>query len=120
MLWLVDTADPTPMYLQVARVARQAWESGELRAGERLPPARELATSLGLNMHTVLRGYQELRDEGIVELRRGRGAVIRADVDAAERLRPEVDDLITSAHRLGVAKDALIALIHDRYAEETP
>jgi GntR family transcriptional regulator len=49
---------------------------GQLVPGDRLPAARELADSLDLNVHTVLKAYQQLRDEGLIELRRGRGAVV--------------------------------------------
>lgn len=61
-----------------------------------MPPAREVATALGVNLHTVLRGYQQLRDEGLVDLRRGRAATITSTADAprlaiAERVRSLVD-----------------------------
>ena len=73
---------------------------GDLRAGDRLAPARDVADGLGINLHTVLRGYQELRDEGLIELRRGRGAVItahgqrNAGVAAARRAGLDVDEAV--------------------------
>jgi GntR family transcriptional regulator len=80
-----------------------------------LPSARELAASLGINLHTVLRAYQELRDEGVIELRRGRGAVVRQGADAAAQLTPSVAALVAEARRLGVAAATLTDLVREEY-----
>lgn len=80
MLLRIDPASPGTLAEQLAAAIRGGIAAGDIAAGERLPPARELAGSLGINMHTVLKAYAALRDEGILHLRRGRGAVV-ADVE---------------------------------------
>ncbi|MET0191294.1 MAG: GntR family transcriptional regulator, partial [Pseudonocardia sediminis] len=60
MLIRVDPSSPTPLGDQVAASVRRAVAEGQVSAGDRWPPAREVASSLGINLHTVLRGYQQL------------------------------------------------------------
>ena len=114
MLFRVDPTSDEPLYVQLAAQVRTAVARGEVRTGERLPSARDLATSLEMNLHTVLHAYQELRDEGIVELRRGRGAVVTADAppDLAE-LHTAVDALVATARRLHVAPETVTALVKE-------
>src|SRR4029077_12304967 len=69
----VDRGDPTDLYEQVAGEIRRAIAEGEAKSGERLPPAKDLAAVLGVNTNTVLRALRQLRDEGLLEFRRGRG-----------------------------------------------
>ncbi|WP_447943221.1 GntR family transcriptional regulator [Microbacterium aurum] len=111
MLIRVDPTSDRPLFAQVAASLRVDMTAGRIRAGERLPAAREVAQALSLNVHTVLRAYQVLRDEGLVEMRRGRGAVV---TDAATRLSELGDDvrrLRARAARAGVPAAALAALI---------
>src|ERR1700693_6437553 len=72
----VDRADPTDLYEQVAGEIRRAIAEGEAKPGERLPPAKDLAAILGVNTNTVLRALRELRDEELLEFRRGRGIAV--------------------------------------------
>jgi DNA-binding transcriptional regulator YhcF (GntR family) len=83
MLFRVDPSSAVGLADQLAAQVRGALAAGTVAAGEQLPPARHVAAGLDINMHTVLRAYQMLRDEGLIDLRRGRGAVVRADVDVA-------------------------------------
>src|SRR6202162_3315616 len=69
----VDRADPTDLYAQVAGEIRRAIASGEAKPGERLPPAKDLAAVLGVNTNTARRALRMLRDEGLLEFRRGLG-----------------------------------------------
>ena len=72
----VDRGEPTNLHEQVAAEIRRAISDGEAKPGERLPPARDLAAELGVNTNTVLRALRVLRDEGILEFRRGRGITV--------------------------------------------
>src|SRR5580704_11917861 len=69
----IDHSSPVPLHEQVAAAIRRAIAEGEARSGERLPPARDLAAVLGVNANTVFRALRTLRDEGLVESRRGTG-----------------------------------------------
>jgi GntR family transcriptional regulator len=76
MLGTVDRDDALPLHEQVAAEIRRAIADGEAGPGDRLPPARDLAAVLGVNSNTVLRALRMLRDEGLLEFRRGRGVTV--------------------------------------------
>lgn len=106
----VDRDDPLPLHDQVCAELRRAIADGEVRPGERLPPARDLAAVLGVNTNTVLRALRALRDEGLLEFRRGRGvSVIASPHHGAVVARTR--DLLRYARRHGYRRDDLIQLI---------
>ena len=109
MLVRVDPDSPVGLADQIASQVRGAVAAGRLEPGAKLPPARELAAGLEVNMHTVLRAYSTLRDEGLIDLRRGRGAQIRADIDVGlTQLDQEINALVESAARIGMTRRQLI------------
>ena len=114
VLFTIDPSASEPLFEQLAVQVRSAIARGELTAGTRLPSARELAGLLTVSLHTVLRAYQDLRDEGLLELRRGRGAVItaRAQQDYLP-LREAIDHLVSVSRRLGFAPVTTTALIKE-------
>ncbi|MCP9205703.1 GntR family transcriptional regulator [Streptomyces sp. NEAU-Y11] len=117
MLFRVDPGSPVPLGDQIAASVRGALADGSVGPGERLPAARALADSLGVNVHTVLRGYQRLRDEGLIELRRGRGAVVSADHSPARaRLLDGVQGLVVEARSLGLSDEEVLSLVRVRLA----
>lgn len=73
MLWEIDTGSSLGLAEQIAAVARRGIAEGRLAAGEQLPTSAELARVLGVNPNTVLAAYRMLRDEELLEFRRGRG-----------------------------------------------
>ena len=103
----------TPLYAQLAAGVRTDAAEGRLRPGDRLPAAREVADSLGINLHTVLRAYQELRDEGLVDMRRGRGAVITDAAGPLAVLHSEIVALARAARTAGLSPDALASLVKE-------
>jgi len=91
---------------------RLAVARGDVLRGERLPSAKELAAALGINMHTVLRAYESLRKSGIIDLRRGRGAVVvGGDLPAVRSLFEALGELVGDAGRLGIDSAELAALV---------
>ncbi|MEU7178279.1 GntR family transcriptional regulator [Streptomyces celluloflavus] len=114
MLIQVDPASSVPLGDQIAASVRGAIADGSVRAGERLPAARALAASLGVNVHTVLRGYQRLKEEGLIELRRGRGAMITGTASPGRaRLGEAAERLITEARRLGLSDEEIVTLVRE-------
>ena len=70
---VIDRSDAALLHDQVAAQIRRSIADGEAGPGERLPPARDIAAVLGVNTNTVLRALRMLREEGLIEIRQGRG-----------------------------------------------
>ena len=114
MLLRLDPRDDAPLFVQLANTLRIAVLRGDAVPGERLPSARALAASLDINVHTVLHAYQELRDEGLVELRRGRGATVAAAASQDfAALRTALGAVATEATRLGLSAAVVTALLKE-------
>ena len=107
----VDRGDPTLLHDQVASDIRRAIADGEARPGEKLPPARDLAAVLGVNPNTVLRALRLLRDEGLLEFRRGRGITVAGRAAERSAVLTKARELVQLARRQGYRRDELIGLI---------
>ncbi len=106
----IDLAEPTPLWQQVAAEIRRAIADGEAKPGERMPLAKDLATVLGVNRNTVLRALRELRDEGLLEFRQGRGITVAGTPERGAVLA-KARELVAFARRQGYRPDELIAII---------
>jgi GntR family transcriptional regulator len=120
-MWLtINEADSRPLYLQIIAQVREQVRSGKLQSGDELPSVRELAVSLGINMHTVRSAYLKLRDQGIINLRLGRRATIakaRQPVQNAEaeaELQLQLDEWMTDAFLLGLSPDNIKKMVEKR------
>jgi GntR family transcriptional regulator len=106
----IDRSDPTSLHDQVAAKIRRAIADGEAGPGDRIPQVRDLATVLGVNKNTVLRALRLLRDEGLLEM--GRGRTIRVTgTPAQSTLIEKTNELIELARQQGYPRDEFIALI---------
>src|SRR5215208_1371012 len=108
----IDRHDPTELHLQVAAEIRRAIADGEAKPGERLPPAKDLAAVLGVNTNTVLRALRDLRDEGLLEFRRGRGITVTGTPEQSA-LITQAKELISLARKHGYRVDELVRIIED-------
>jgi GntR family transcriptional regulator len=106
----LDPDDPASLHDRVAAALRRAIADGEVGSGERLPPARDLAAVLQVNSNTVLRALRTLRDEGLLEFRRGRGITV-VGTPQQSVLVTRAKELLELAREHGYQRSELIALL---------
>ena len=111
MLISVDLQSTHPLHDQLAGQLRKAIASGDPAPGEKLPPAKELAKSLGVNIHTMLRAYKSLQEEGLLEVRRGRGTLVTDKAPERVDVVTFAKQLVDEARRHGLADDAIRHLL---------
>ncbi len=108
----IDRHDAAALHEQVAAEIRRAIADGEAKPGERLPPARDLAAVIGVNRNTVLRGLRQLRDEGLLEFRRGRGITVTGTPEKGAVVT-RAKELVHFARRHGYEPSELARIIED-------
>jgi GntR family transcriptional regulator len=106
----IDRSGPIPLHDQVAAQIRRAIADGEAGPGERLPLAKDLAAVLGVNKNTVLRALHILREEGLLEFRRGRGITV-AGTPQRGAVLARTRNLIEFAQHHGFTRDEIIQII---------
>ncbi len=107
----LDATSSVLLHEQVAAAIRRAIADGEAGPGDRLPPARDLAAVLGVNNNTALRALRTLRDEGLLEFRRGRGVTVCGDAPRKNELIAKATELVEVGRRLGYRPDELAEII---------
>jgi GntR family transcriptional regulator len=106
----LDRNDPLPLHEQVAAEIRREIAAGEVKRGERLPPARDMAAVLGVHPNTVLRALRMLRDENVLEFRRGRGVTVAGQPERGI-VTAQAKELLKLARRFGFAREELLTMI---------
>jgi len=93
----IDLASAEPVYKQIVAALRTHLVSGRIKPGETLPPIRQLAVELGVHFNTVAEAYRMLADQGWLELKRRRGALV---LDRETPRPPQKQERQTFAKRL--------------------
>lgn len=106
----LDRSDAMPLHDQVAAEIRRDIAQGDVRPGERLPPARDMAAVLGVHTNTVLRALRILRDDGVLEFRRGRGVTVSGEPERGV-IWAQAQELLTQARRLGLQREDVVSMI---------
>ncbi len=120
----VSLSSPEPLHDQLVGSLRGLIASGKLAEGDELPPVRQLAADLGINLNTVARAYRELTDAGLLASVRGRGTVVIATVERASgsqaqdrrRVESGIAAALADAKIAGLTRSAAQALI-DRHLD---
>lgn len=120
-MWIeIDFESGEAFYVQLQNqiIMRIAME--ELKEGDTLPSVRQLADTVGINMHTVNKAYSSLREEGFLRLDRRRGAVIAIDRDRAEylgRLRAQLKILLARGYCKQISREEVHRLVDEIFEE---
>src|SRR4051794_13828279 len=99
----IDASDRRPIYQQLVDEIKAIIAAGELTEGASLPPVRQVAADLGINLNTVAFAYRQLRDEGLIRVRHGSGAVVSG------RAKPQRDREQLEAKLMPVLTDLVLA-----------
>ena len=119
----LNPGSPVPLYGQVVEQVRLALASGVLRPGDRLPGIRELAERAAVNPLTVVRAYNELIAEGVLEARQGLGTFVAQGARRMSQLQKEkvvqdwAEELVSRAVRLGLEKGQLLRIVGELFEE---
>lgn len=112
----IDEKDRRPLYQQVADEIKGLIAAGELLEGSSLPPVRQVAADLGVNLNTVAFAYRRLQKEGLIKIRHGSGALVssrssgrKADDQVQAQLRAALTDLILA----GLTKPEIKTLVNE-------
>lgn len=116
----IDFESEEAIYIQLRNQIIIGIAKGEYSEGDSLPSVRQLAEEIGINMHTVNKAYGVLKQEGLIRLDRGRGAVIAFDIDkmkALEETKVNLRLVLARACCKNVGKDEIHALIDEIFEE---
>ncbi|MHC4930852.1 MAG: GntR family transcriptional regulator [Planctomycetota bacterium] len=99
-----------PIADQIVRGIRSAIALGEVEPGDELPPVRQLARDLGINLNTVARAYRSLEARGLVHTARGRGTRVLADLEPSPESAAQTSRRVREALRFGLTDAKLAGL----------
>lgn len=108
----IDFNSDEAIYVQLMNQIIMGIATSRLQEGDPLPSVRQLADTIGINMHTVNKAYSLLRQEGFVTIDRRRGAIIAIDVDKMKALEEIKQNLMVALAR-GYCKNISRAEVHD-------
>jgi GntR family transcriptional regulator len=108
----IDESDRRPIYRQVADEIKGLIARGELHEGMALPPVRQVADDLGVNLNTIAAAYRELQKEGLLSVRHGSGALV-----SARRVSQQNDAELRKGLRASLAHLALAGLPRSEIVE---
>ena len=120
MLIEIDFNSDEAIYLQLCNQIIKGIATSQFQEGDSLPSVRQLADTIGINMHTVNKAYTVLRQEGFVKVDRRRGAVIAIDVDKLRtiaELKKELRVILAKGSCKDVTREEMHALIDEIYEE---
>jgi GntR family transcriptional regulator len=110
----IDARDHRPVYQQVVDEIKSLIAQGELQQGSSLPPVRQVAADLGVNLNTVAFAYRRLQQEGLIKVRHGSGAVVVSKLlgqRAEEQIQAQFRAALTQLVLAGFKRSEITALV---------
>lgn len=116
----IDFNSDEALYLQLRNQIIMGIATAQFQEGDSLPSVRQLAETIGINMHTVNKAYTVLKQEGYVKVDRRRGAVIAIDVDRMRtlaELKKELQVILAKSSCKNISKEEIHELIEEIYED---
>ena len=120
MLIEIDFNSDEAIYVQLQNQIIMGLAMNLIQEGDSLPSVRQLANTVGINMHTVNKAYSMLKQEGFIRLDRRKGAVIAVDMDKARELlemKEQLRVLLARGRCKNISKEEVYALVEEIYDE---
>ncbi|WP_159881472.1 GntR family transcriptional regulator [Paenibacillus puerhi] len=123
MIIRLDLESDTPIYTQLVQQIVEGIASGRLQPGEPLPSVRTLAGDLGINLHTVNKAYQLLKQDGYIQIHRQKGVVVQPQgmpdltPQYLKKLEGDLRPIIAESIARSMKKNKLIELVEKLHAE---
>lgn len=108
----IDFNSNEAIYVQLMNQIIMGIATSRLQEGDTLPSVRQLADTIGINMHTVNKAYSLLRQEGFVTIDRRKGAIIAVDVNKMKALEEMKENLMIALAR-GCCRNVSRREVHD-------
>ena len=121
MILSIDFDSETPIYTQISNQIIKGIACQELTEGEKLPTVRQLASDIGVNLHTINKAYNNLKIRGFLSINRRKGVVINSkdsflyDTDYLDELKDNLAPLIYEAISRDVDSKLVINLVNELY-----
>ena len=120
MLIEIDFNSDEAIYVQLQNQIIMGIAMNLIQEGDSLPSVRQLANTVGINMHTVNKAYSILRQEGFIQLDRRKGAVVAIDMDKARALlemKEQLRVLLARGRCKNISEEEVHALVNEIYDE---
>ncbi|MCU9809975.1 GntR family transcriptional regulator [Paraclostridium sp. AKS46] len=120
MILSLDFNSDKPIYIQIREEVIKSIANGELEIYESLPSVRSLADEIGINLHTVSKAYNLLKDEGYISIDRRKGAVINnlpidKDINNFNQIKDQIELLVAESYLKGIDKSEFIDLCENYF-----
>lgn len=116
MFLTIDMEDRRPIYQQIADGIKGLIAKGDLRTGATLPPVRQLAADLSVNLNTIATAYRELQEEGLLTVKHGSGAVVASRTFSEPNkteLRGPLRTALTQLILAGLPRTEIVSMVND-------
>ncbi|HBF2788182.1 TPA: GntR family transcriptional regulator [Clostridioides difficile] len=123
MVLNLDFNSNKSIYVQIKEEITKAIASGELKINESLPSVRSMAENIGVNLHTVNKSYNELKEEGFLNIDRRKGAIVaqlpmKIDNTTRQKNKLDLELLVAKSYLSGISKEEFLSLsssLFDKY-----
>ena len=119
----IDINSDIPIYIQIKNEIVGLIAKGELKEGDKLPPVRKLAADLGINLHTVNKAYNILKQEGFISFNKKRGTIVlgrninKASESEKEKLKSILRMVVSEYYCKNFSREDIKEIVDQLYDE---